>query len=456
MGRWMRRLLNPPEFEDPEKTRIAGLLNTILLGFIAFAIGYVILSPWLYRDPGAVLISGISATLLWFGAWRLLQWGHVRLAGSLFLVVLFVIISAVALFRGGLHAAAVTTYITVIFAAGLLLGRRAALVFALFCLVASLGMLWAELAGVLPEEETSVEPITAWIGLATNVVLALMLLSLAVGNIRNALERVRGQERELARSNRELESEVAERRRAEQALRQRTLELQERNQDLSAFAHTVAHDLRAPLGLIVGLADLLQKDQALLTSQELSQHLETIAEHGTKMDSLIDNLLLLAQVREVDVQPEPLEMSAIVAEAYSRLDLLAGERGAELSMPDTLPRALGYRPWIEQVWVNYLSNAIKYGGRPPRIEVGAEVESNGMVRFWVQDNGRGLAPEKQAQLFIPFARLGELHEVGHGLGLSIAQRIVERLGGEVGVESDGVPGRGSCFYFSLPKDSTSS
>jgi signal transduction histidine kinase len=266
---------------------------------------------------------------------------------------------------------------------------------------------------------------------------------------------VRNQERELARSNRELESEVAERKCAEKALLQRTQELQERNQDLSAFAHTVAHDLRSPLGLIVGLAELLQQDQALMTSEELGKHLQAIVQHGAKMDSLIENLLLLAQVREIDFQPEPLDMPALIAEAIARLTLLVKERGAELSMPVTIPQALGYGPWIEQVWVNYLSNAIKYGGRPPCVEVGAEAQPDGMIRFWVQDNGRGITPEKQAYLFVPFTRLGELHEVGHGLGLSIALRIVTRLGGEVGVESDGVPGQGSRFYFTLPGDSTS-
>ena len=93
---------------------------------------------------------------------------------------------------------------------------------------------------------------------------------------------------------------------------------------------------------------------------------------------------------------------------------------------------------------------MKYGGRPPRIELGSSKGDEGMVRFWIQDNGAGLTAEQQRELFTPFTRLSQVRLEGHGLGLSIVQRIVERLGGQVGVESDGVPGQGSTFYFTLP------
>ena len=99
------------------------------------------------------------------------------------------------------------------------------------------------------------------------------------------------------------------------------------------------------------------------------------------------------------------------------------------------------------LWVSYLSNAIKYGGQPPRVELGATVQADGMVRFWVRDDGPGLTPEEQARLFIPFTRLDQVRAKGHGLGLSIARRIVEKLDGQVGVESE--VGQGSVFSFTL-------
>jgi two-component system sensor histidine kinase/response regulator len=112
------------------------------------------------------------------------------------------------------------------------------------------------------------------------------------------------------------------------------------------------------------------------------------------------------------------------------------------------PVALGYAPWVEEVWINYLSNAFRYGGRPPRLELGAEAQPDGRVRFWVRDNGAGLTPEDQARLFTPFTRLDQVQVKGHGLGLSIVRRIVEKLGGQVGVESQ--IGQGSTFSFTLP------
>jgi len=102
------------------------------------------------------------------------------------------------------------------------------------------------------------------------------------------------------------------------------------------------------------------------------------------------------------------------------------------------------------VWVNYIANAIKYGGSPPCIELGATPEDKGQVRFWIRDNGHGLNKKAQARLFTAFTRLDETKSQGHGLGLSIVKRIVEKLGGEVAVESAGIPGQGSIFSFTLP------
>jgi len=233
-----------------------------------------------------------------------------------------------------------------------------------------------------------------------------------------------------------------------EALRQRTFELQARNEDLDAYAHTVAHDLKGPLALVVGLAEVLGEECATMPGEERRRYLHKMAQSGRKMNNIVDELLLLAGVRQMEVEMEPLDMASIVAEAQRRLAYVTEERQAEVISPETWPVALGYGPWVEEVWVNYLSNAIKYGGQPPRVELGAMVQADDTVCFWVRDNGSGFTPEEQARLFKPFTRFDQVRAKGHGLGLSIVRRIVEKLGGQVRGESE--VGRGSVFSFTLP------
>ncbi len=171
------------------------------------------------------------------------------------------------------------------------------------------------------------------------------------------------------------------------------------------------------------------------------------------MDNIIDELLLLARLREVEAEIGPLDMASIVDEAQKRLAYMIEDYQAEIVLPpaEDWPAALGYGPWVEEVWVNYLSNALKYGGRPPRIELGFSIldfELSTGICFWLRDNGPGLTPEEQVRLFTPFTRLNQVRAKGHGLGLSIVRRIVEKLGGQVGVESE--TGQGSVFSFTLP------
>ena len=218
-------------------------------------------------------------------------------------------------------------------------------------------------------------------------------------------------------------------------------------EELDAFAQTVAHDQKGPLATIIGYAQILQ--EANLPAPECQELEDGIIRNAVTINTIIGALLLLAGVRQAEAAREPLDMSRIVASVQSRLADMRETYGATIVFPSTWPVAVGYVPWVEEVWVNYLSNAIKYGGDPPRVELGATAGMDGMPRFWIRDNGRGLTPEQQAQLFMPFTRLGHSKD-GHGLGLSIVQRIVTKLGGQVGVESSGVPGEGSIFSFTLP------
>jgi len=243
--------------------------------------------------------------------------------------------------------------------------------------------------------------------------------------------------------------DITARKRAETALSQS----QERNEELDAFAHTVAHDLKSPAFLISSYAELLTHDDVALSEGERQRYVKVIAQTSYRLSKIIDELLLLAELHKSEVEATPLDMMGIVAESISRLadNIKAAQAEIIWSDTSTWPVALGHGPWVEEVWTNYLSNALKYGATPPaapRIELGAALQSDGMVQWWVRDHGPGLAPEAQTRLFTPFTRLDQVRMRGYGLGLSITRRIVEKLGGQVGLTSD--MGEGSTFYFTLP------
>ena len=253
-------------------------------------------------------------------------------------------------------------------------------------------------------------------------------------------------------------TDITEIKAAEAKLVQYATDLRAQNAELDAFAHTVAHDLRGPLTGILGFTDLLQVAAEDASDPDLVEYARHIYRNSSKMNNIIDELLLLASVREVnDITMRPLDMASIVRETQYRLSYLIEEYDAVVVTPPAWPQVTGYPQWIEEVWVNYVSNALKYGGCPekqipPRVELGFDMLNDGdnRVRFWVRDNGRGLTDQEQALLFTPFERLHNVRAQGHGLGLSIVRRILEKLRGEVGVES--VLGEGSTFYFILPSE----
>ena len=291
--------------------------------------------------------------------------------------------------------------------------------------------------------------------------------------------------KQLATQNEVLKCEVAERERTQDALEQYTRELEISNAELDAFAHTVAHDLKTPLTAMLGFSSVLERRITQLSPEQIRERIGLIKQTGHKMTDIINELLLLASVRKMEeVTLSTVNMERITAEAQSRLSTMISERQATIVAPERWPRAWGYAPWLEEVWVNYMSNALKYGGKPeagvaPHIELGwRKTDTNGAKQetemekalnnhcpaasfqhcasqnttpqlcFWVRDNGPGISTTAQAQLFTEFTRLEQSRAQGHGLGLSIVRRIVEKLGGQVGVESQ--IGAGSTFWFSLP------
>lgn len=235
-------------------------------------------------------------------------------------------------------------------------------------------------------------------------------------------------------------------------IRGRAEELEIQNLALNDFAHTVAHQIQGLLSQMVGYASLVDSHYQEQLSVPAQQAVDQIMQSGYKMNNVITELLFLASMRSEEVRVNELDTGRIISEVMKRLRYQIRETKAKINLPDSWPVAMGYAPWIEEVWLNYMSNALKYSGNeniPPILHLSATRESNGMIRFWLADNGPGISEMDQKRLFKPHTRLTSQKIRGEGLGLSICWRIINKCGGDVGVDS--TEGSGSCFWFTLPE-----
>ena len=169
------------------------------------------------------------------------------------------------------------------------------------------------------------------------------------------------------------------------------------------------------------------------------------------MNQIIQSLLLLASTRDQEVSLQMASIYDVFLEAQLRYHDAIQTRGAELEIDETMPPASTYPDWLEEAVSNLMSNAIKYGGAPPVIRCGGRVLGEDLCEYWVEDNGAGLSEDQIAKLFVAFERLSaKATDIeGSGLGLTIVQRIVTRLGGTIRVESQ--LNQGTRFIFTLPR-----
>lgn len=230
--------------------------------------------------------------------------------------------------------------------------------------------------------------------------------------------------------------------------RSRTLEMITQIDDLKSYSSMVAHDIKSPLGLMGGFADQLYENWDDYSDQDKRTYLNAIRRNAEKANSIVDELLAFSSIRNTEVVLEELNMFEIFENVESRVMSWWEDYTGTIHRPTSWPIVIGHAPWIVEVWTNYLSNAIKYGGADLDIEVGYTHHENKYVQFWVRDQGPGLSKIEQAIVFTKHTRIKGMAKEGHGLGLAIVKRIMDKLNGHVGV--DGIPGEGCTFYFALP------
>ncbi len=252
------------------------------------------------------------------------------------------------------------------------------------------------------------------------------------------------------------------RRKAEEAVRQlyaelerrviqRTAELQESNKELEAFSYSVSHDLRAPLRALDGFSQAVLDDFGPQLPDECQRYLKTIRYSAQQMGALIDALLEFSRFNRQELNKRTIDTGQLVRSALDELGFPWPERQVEIRVGD-LPVSSGDPVLLKQVWMNLLSNALKYTNKREKaeIEIG-RIKIHGTEAFFVRDNGTGFDMRYAGKLFGVFQRLHRMEDYeGSGVGLAMVQRIVNRHGGRVW--ADAVVDRGATFYFTLEKE----
>lgn len=265
-----------------------------------------------------------------------------------------------------------------------------------------------------------------------------------------------------------IRTDITQRKADQLTLQQTAGDLAEKNKELEAIVYTVSHDLRSPLVNVQGFSRQLTKAcevfrEAFAQAQDgrveveplrkpvettIPQALRFITAGVNKMESLLAGLLHYSRLGRVALNPRPLDMNAMLAEIVAAMKFQLEEARAEVRI-EPLPGCLGDSVQTNQVFANLLDNALKYRSphRPLRVTVSGRVE-RGLAVYSVRDNGVGIAPQHQAKVFEIFHRLNPSATAGEGLGLAIAQRVLERQRGRIWVES--AEEAGSTFHVSLP------
>lgn len=437
----IRTWIAPPTFpHDEEKTRIARLLNIILITVMClvmlFSVPAFVMTPQIGRVLIELVLAFWSILML-----LLLHRGHVRLAGFLLSITLWLVVSYGTYEAGGFRGSTMSAYFGIILIAELLLGIWAGVVLGGLSIGVTAWMLYAEAHDLLPAPPSYVTQITLWIEFSVVVVGVVALLSLVMNSLHQALERARRNEKELAVKVIEV-----------QELAQKAIDASEFKTRLIA---RISHELRTPLGAIMGMADILHQNVLGPLPPPQQDLIERILNNSYALETVIAELLDQSQIEsgQLRLTREPFSPEMLTQMVHSTCLPLAQRKGLSLELeiaPGLQPVVVGDENRTAQIMQNLVTNAIKFT-ETGYVAMLVCPEGDTHWSFEVSDTGIGIAPETQDIIFEPFRQADEspLRRAGGvGLGLAIVKQLLLAMHGTIHVESE--VGRGSKFTVLLP------
>jgi len=263
--------------------------------------------------------------------------------------------------------------------------------------------------------------------------------------------KVRERTKELIAANELLKKEIAERRQAEETLKEYAQELEKTNRELDDFNYIVSHDLKEPLRSIEGFSKFIELDYRDRLDETGKDYLGRIRANTTRVFDLIEDLLKISRIERKKNLFEEMEVEEFIDEAKMRLEYAIKQRNAEIIVRGRLPKIFCDRTGLGEVFLNLISNAIKFNDKPaPRIEIGSNLKGL-FYEFYVKDNGPGIEEQYFTKIFEIFQRLVKKEDYeGTGAGLTIAKKIVEMHKGRIWLESK--IREGTTFYFTIPTE----
>ena len=418
------------DFADEDKNRKNHILYTLWLSDWIFFTVLLIIGFFLSKNFIGVLIFYIitSISLLLVGLLRLFK--YLDQASIVFIGFNWVLISMFAYVSGGYLTIISSFFIALIVITGVLINYKGSLFVLLATLTSALIYIFLNQNSAFPVLFFA-NDINNWFIFLFIGILVIVPIYLNLKSLNSSLNKYKDLSDSL-----------------DKVVRERTKELEESNKDLKSFTYAISHELKTPLNFINSSIDLVKENLTELQSNELQDIIIKIQNNSHQMTKLFDDLLNFFQLTKQPIVKTPVDMNSLVNKALESFEQEIKQRNVELKRGE-LSQCTGDENLLLQVWINLISNALKYTSnkKNPTIEIFQKTRDKECL-YYIKDNGIGFEMEKATKLFNEFQRLNNSFE-GNGLGLALCKRILTGHGGEIYYESK--IDKGSTFYFTIPK-----